>query len=506
MSLYVVEVCMSDVVLKATGIQKSFGGVHALKGVDLEIGHAEIHCLAGENGSGKSTLIKIISGVHPPDAGSIEFMGKKLSHLNPAEAIKLGIQVIYQDFSVFPNLTVMENLALNKELMENKKFINYRRAREIAAEAVAKIGFSIDLDERVENLSVADKQLIAISRALLQDAKLIIMDEPTSALTKKEVKSLFSVIKQLQAEGISILFVSHKLDEVFEISDRFTIIRSGELIASGSTKGLDRKKFIYYMTGREFSEEFYSRPPADNKPVLSVRNLTLKGVYSDISFDLYPNEILGITGLLGSGRTELAETLFGILQPDSGTIELKQKKVKIRIVQDAIENGIGYVPEDRLTQGLFLSQAINRNIVVSTLEKISSRIGVLNLPKFNETTEKWIRALSIVATNAALPVKTLSGGNQQKVVLARWLARDLSVLILNCPTMGVDIGAKYDIHALIRKLAAEGLAIILVSDDLPEVLACSSRIIVMREGRFVEEMNASETTEQMLSELTVGIA
>lgn len=497
---------MSELVLKVSSMKKTFGGVQALKGVDLEIGHAEIHCLAGENGSGKSTLIKIISGVHAPDSGSLEFMGKKLSHLNPAEAIRLGIQVIYQDLSVFPNLTVMENLALNKELMENRKLMSYRRAREIASEAVAKIGFTIDLDEKVENLSVADKQLIAISRALLQNAKLIIMDEPTSALTKKEVKALFAVIKQLQAQGISILFVSHKLDEVFEISDRFTIIRSGELIASGSTVGLDRKKFIYYMTGREFSEEFYSKPDEINQPVLSVRNLSLKGAYSDISFDLFPHEILGITGLLGSGRTELAETLFGILQADSGSMELKQKKVKIGNVGDAMKHAIGYVPEDRLTQGLFLNQPINKNIVVSMLEKISNRAGVLKNKKLNDTVAKWVRELSIATSNAGFPVKTLSGGNQQKVVLSRWLARDLSVLILNCPTMGVDIGAKFDIHALIRKLASEGLAIILVSDDLPEILACSSRIIVMRDGRFEKEMNASETTEQVLSELAVGIA
>jgi simple sugar transport system ATP-binding protein len=299
--------------------------------VSLEIGAGEIHCLAGENGSGKSTLIKVISGVHEPDAGIIEIGGRSFSRLTPMDAIALGVQVIYQDFSVFPNLSVMENLALNMELMDSRKLMNYRRARSIAAHAVSLIGFDIDLDERVENLSVADRQLIAICRALLQNSKLIIMDEPTSALTKKEVKALFAVIKNLQSRGISILFVSHKLDEVFEISERYTIIRSGENAASGSTRDLDRKTFAFHMTGREFMDESYRPAGPVGKPVLSVKGLTLRGSYADVSFDLSPGEILGITGLLGSGRTELVETIFGISRPDGGTIEIEGRPARHRL-------------------------------------------------------------------------------------------------------------------------------------------------------------------------------
>lgn len=497
---------MATPLLRVEGITKSFGGVQALKGVSLEIGQGEIHCLAGENGSGKSTLIKVISGVHTPDAGKIEINGKHFSHLSPIEAIKLGIQVIYQDFSVFPNLSVMENLALNMELMDNRKFMNYKRARKIASNAVAQIGFEVDLDERVENLSVADRQLIAISRALLQEAKLIIMDEPTSALTKKEVKALFAVIKQLQARGLSILFVSHKLDEVFEISERYTILRSGENVASGNTVDLDRKTFVYYMTGRQFEDTHYEAPASVGVPVLSVKGLSLSGAYSNISFDLAPGEILGITGLLGSGRTELVETLFGILKPDSGSISIKGKEVSIKSVKDAIKHGIGYVPADRLTEGLFLPQAIRRNLVISVLDQLSSRFGFLRTRAIVETTNKWIQNLSIATKNPELPVRTLSGGNQQKVVLARWLANNLSILILNGPTMGVDIGSKYDIHELMRKLASDGLAIIIVSDDLPEVLACASRILVMRDGVFIQELDPSVTTESTLSELSTGIA
>jgi simple sugar transport system ATP-binding protein len=498
---------MSDPVLRVQGIVKSFGGVQALKGVSLEIGAGEIHCLAGENGSGKSTLIKVISGVHEPDAGSIEIGGRSFSRLTPMEAIALGVQVIYQDFSVFPNLSVMENLALNMELMDSRKLMNYRRARSIAAHAVSLIGFDIDLDERVENLSVADRQLIAICRALLQNSKLIIMDEPTSALTKKEVRALFGVIKNLQSRGISILFVSHKLDEVFEISERYTILRNGENAASGSTQDLDRKTFAFHMTGREFSEESYRPAGPVGNPVLSVKGLTLRGSYADISFDLSPGEILGITGLLGSGRTELVETLFGISKPDAGTIEIGGRPARIRSVKAAIRRGIGYVPSDRLTEGLFQPQTIERNIVVAVLARLSSRLlGILRRKSVAETTARWISELSIATRDPSLPVRTLSGGNQQKVVLARWLANDLKVLILNGPTMGVDIGSKYDIHTLMRRLAASGLAIIVVSDDLPEVLACTSRIVVMRDGAFVQELDPASTTEARLGELSTGVA
>ncbi|MGA2545930.1 MAG: sugar ABC transporter ATP-binding protein [Rectinemataceae bacterium] len=497
---------MAALVLKAEGIAKSFGGVQALKGVSLEIGVAEIHCLAGENGSGKSTLIKVISGVHEPDAGSIELGGRHFLRLSPMEAIDQGVQVIYQDFSVFPNLTVMENLALNMELMNNRKTMNYRRARSIASHAISQIGFEVDLDERVENLSVADRQLIAIGRALLQDSKLIIMDEPTSALTKKEVKALFAVIKSLQSRGISILFVSHKLDEVFEISERYTILRNGENVAAGSTKGLDRKTFAFHMTGREFIDESYRPKLTGAKPVLSVRGLTLRGCYADISFDLAGGEILGITGLLGSGRTELVETLFGISRPDSGRIEIDGRAVRIKSVKTAIRNGIGYVPSDRLTEGLFQPQTIERNTVIAVLDRLSSRLGFLRRKEVAETMRKWIAELSIATRDPSLAVRTLSGGNQQKVVLARWLASDLSVLILNGPTMGVDIGSKYDIHALMRKLAGEGLAIVIVSDDLPEVLACASRILVMRDGAFIQELDPATTTEARLGELSTGVA
>jgi len=497
---------MGDLLLRVSNIKKSFGGVEALRGVSLEIGKGEIHCLAGENGCGKSTLIKIISGVYEADEGIIEINGKSYEKLSPLDAINLGVQVIYQDFSLFPNLTVMENLALNMELMDRRKIINYKRMRGIADEAMAKIGFKADLDERVENLSIAEKQLIAICRALLYNAKLIIMDEPTTALTKKEVKALFEIIKRLQGQGIAILFVSHKLDEVFEISEFFTIFRNGQNVASGNTKDLDDKKFAYYMTGRNFSEESFTPAGLSKEPLLSVKNLSLGGAYHDISFDIYGGEILGVTGLLGSGRAELVEALFGIRKSDSGTVSVAGKKVKIKRVKDAMSLGIGYVPSDRLTEGLFLAQSIGRNIVVSGLDRLSGGAGFIKNDQLENEVESWVKEQPIATDDPDKAVKTLSGGNQQKVVLARWLANDLKALILNGPTVGVDIGSKYDIHALLRGLAAKGLCVIIISDDLPELLACCNRILVMRDGGIVKELKAAETTESQLGETATGIA
>jgi simple sugar transport system ATP-binding protein len=332
------------------------------------------------------------------------------------------------------------------------------------------------------------------------------MDEPTTALTRKEVRSLFSVIKNLQSQGIAILFVSHKLDEVFEISERFTILRNGMNVSAGKTGELDNKKFAYYMTGRNFAEESYTPASLSAAPVLEVSGLSRRGSYEDVSFRLYGGEILGVTGLLGSGRAELVQSLFGVIRPDAGTVTVHGRPAKIRRVRDAVGLGIGYVPADRLTEGLFLSQSIGRNMVVSGLPRLSGRAGFLFRDRIQKEIESWIVALSIAANDPEKEVKTLSGGNQQKVVLARWLANDLRLLILNGPTVGVDIGSKYDIHRLLRDLAAKGLGIIVISDDLPELVACCNRIVVMRDGRIVRELEASETTEAKLGEIATGIA
>ena len=491
-------------ILAVKGIKKSFGGVHALKGVDLTIKKGETHCLAGENGCGKSTIIKVISGFYKPDGGSIEVDGKEYPVMTPADAIKAGIQVIYQDFSIFPNLTVIENLAFNQVLANGKKFVNRKEFRKIAEEAVAKINFQVDMDALVETLPVADKQLIAISRALLDNAKLIIMDEPTTALTKKEVRRLFEIIADLKKNGITILFVSHKLDEVFEISDSITILRSGENVISCPASEMTEEKFAYYMTGRHFDHQEL----ADHKKrefgeeVLSVEHLSAPG-FEDISFSLHKGEILGITGQLGSGRTELSLSLFGLNKPTAGKITVEGKEAKLTDVSKAEELGIALVPEDRLTEGLFLPQSIIKNITVTRFDALAGKLGFIRGDSLVEESANWVKELGVATKNHEFPVQTLSGGNQQKVVLAKWLANSPKILILNGPTVGVDIGAKYDIHKLLHKLAAEGMAIIVVSDDTAEVIATCDSAIVMHDGRITGILEKEDLTEAKLAEAAI---
>ncbi len=491
-------------ILSVKGIKKSFGGVHALKGVDLTIRKGETHCLAGENGCGKSTIIKVISGFYKPDGGTIEVDGRDYPVMTPADAIKAGVQVIYQDFSIFPNLTVIENLAFNQVLANGKKFVNKKEFRKIAEEAVAKINFDVDMDALVETLPVADKQLIAISRALLDNAKLIIMDEPTTALTKKEVKRLFEIIADLKKNGITILFVSHKLDEVFEISDSITILRSGENVISCPASEMTEEKFAYYMTGRHFDNQEL----ADNKKrtygeeVLSVENLSAPG-FEDISFKLHKGEILGVTGQLGSGRTELSLSLFGLNRPTAGRIMVEGKEAKLTDVSKAEELGIALVPEDRLTEGLFLPQSIIKNITVTRFDALAGRLGFIREDSLVEESAKWVKELGVATKNHEFPVQTLSGGNQQKVVLAKWLANNPKILILNGPTVGVDIGAKYDIHKLLHKLAADGMAIIVVSDDTAEVIATCDSAIVMHDGRITGILEKEDLTEAKLAEAAI---
>ena len=492
---------MDTPVLAVRHVSKSFAGVRALVDIDLEIAPGEIHCLAGENGSGKSTLIKVISGVHTPEEGSVAIAGREYTHLTPSAAIDAGVRVIYQDFSVFPNLSVMENIALGSEVAAGRALVNRSRMREVAAEAIAKIGFTVDLDELVGNLSVADKQLVAISRALMGDAKLIIMDEPTTALTKKEVCALFDIVADLQSRGIAIVFVSHKLEEVFEIAQRFTILRSGRKVITCPKEDLDRASFARHMTGRDFDEAPYRTHYIDADTDLEVREATIAGAFENASLSVRPGEILGITGLLGSGRTELALSLFGMLPLDSGTVSVAGKDVTLRGVRDAIKAGIAYVPEDRLTEGLFLSRSIGDNITISEMDAFTHYLGFIDKEAIRAEEKRWVERLGILTPDPDNAVNTLSGGNQQKVVLAKWLATNPSVLILNGPTVGVDIGSKFTIHSILRELAAQGMAIIIISDDIAEVLTNCSTIAIMRAGHLSEPISPDTLTEAELTRL-----
>ena len=490
-----------EYLLQMTGICKSFSGVRALDNVNFRVRPGKVMCLAGENGCGKSTLVKIISGVYTKDEGEVIFEGKKITKITPAEATRLGIQVIYQDLSIFPNLTVRENLAINSEITAGRKMVNRKRWDATAREALSKIGCNIDLDAKMGELSVADKQLVAICRALLFNAKLIIMDEPTTALTKKEVDALFTTVRQLRDSGIAIMFISHKTEEIFEISDDVCIMRNGKNVYSGQTADLTRRDFTYYLTGRELVDDRFVPTNISEKPILEVKDLCMTGKLHNVSFDLRKGEILGVTGLLGSGRTELALALFGLAKPSSGQIILDGKNVKIPSPIAAQKLRIGYVPEDRLTEGLCLQQPIADNITLASLKRLSNAIGLLKKKDIYADADKWVKTFSIATNDARKHASTLSGGNQQKIVLSKWLSNDLDLLILNGPTVGVDVGAKQDIHALVHDLANEGLAVMIISDDLAEVVVNCSRVIVMKEGAIVGEMTGDAITEDNILEI-----
>jgi len=497
---------MSEEILRVENIYKRFGGVVALDQVSLSINSGETCCLAGENGSGKSTIIKIISGVYEPDRGDIYLNGNHYKRLTPIESIREGIQVIYQDFSLFPNLSVAENLALNQQLASGKQLVNWKDIYRVAEEGLSKINISIPLDAMVDSLSTSDRQLIAITKALMANARIIIMDEPTTSLTKKEVSSLFKIINDLKARGISTLFVSHKLNEVTEIADRTVIFRNGQKTMDHHARGLSVHDMEFYMTGRRLDTEKLQFGEVDQqaRPLLKVENLNLRHGFFDINFELKPKEILGITGLLGSGRTELALSLFGELPAESGKISIEGKEIKISSILDAVNNGIAYVPDDRIREGLFLDHSINNNIVSNIVDRLVNRVRFLRLRKIKQEGNKWVQRLELKTPSGDLPVRSLSGGNQQRVVLAKWLATNPKLLILNGPTVGVDVGSKSEIHELIRSLANEGLGILLISDDIPELMSTCHRILLMRNGRFVDEFRREEITESQLNSKLVG--
>lgn len=490
---------MKKELIKLTGIYKSFAGVKALKNVDFTIREGEIRCLAGENGSGKSTLIKVIAGFYEPDSGTIEINGKRFERLNPRQAIREGVQIIYQDFAIFPNLTVAENIAITSEYNEGRTLVNWRRIRACAEEIMGELAVDLDPDAVLGRLSVADKQLAAICRALVQKAKLLIMDEPTTALTKKEVASLFRLVRMLQEKGIAVLFVSHKLEEVFEIADELTILRNGSLVIEGPMREFDTERFVYHMTGRSLEESRFAGTEEPGEELLRADRLFAKTLFEDISFQLYAGEVLGITGLLGSGRSELAKALFGMVPLSAGELRIGGRPVRLRSVRDAIQNGISYVPEDRLTEGLFLPHTISSNIMIVSAQKFFGRLGFLRRDLLRQTVQRWIEELKIVTPSGELPAQALSGGNQQKVVIAKWLENAPEILILNSPTVGVDIGAKADIHSCARDLARRGMGVILISDDISEVMQNCSRVLVMKKGHIVSEHKVAEITEAQLS-------
>jgi simple sugar transport system ATP-binding protein len=492
--------------LKLKNISREFAGVQALSDVSLSIDRGEICCLVGENGSGKSTLIKTLAGVIAPSSGEIVVDGVVRESFKPSDAIALGFQVIYQDFSLFPHLTVAENIVFGSRVAGRMRWFSRSAARREAKLVLERMQVDIDIDANVGELPMVDRQLIAIAGALAKDARLIVMDEPTTALSQREVLVLLDIILGLKKAGISTLFVSHKLDEVAAISDHTVVIRNGVKVADSPAAEFDRRSLVTAMTGREieFGAHAFAPVAQDSPVVLSVRGGTRPECFTDVNLDLKAGEVLGITGLLGSGRDTLALALFGLLSMTSGDIVVGGKAVRLDSPRTAMRNGIGYVPEDRLTEGLFLDHSIGANIIVRTIDSLRTRLGLLDIRKANELARKWVSELRIKTPDVSRAVSTLSGGNQQRVVLAKWLSASPKILILNGPTVGVDIGSKSEILELLRELAGQGMGIIVISDDIPELLEVCHRIVVMRDGRIANEFDRAEIDEQRLGELLVA--
>lgn len=487
--------------LQLEGISKIFGGVHALSNVNLTLETGEVHCLCGQNGCGKSTIIKVMSGVHQPEpGGKISIDGKLFTHLTPEVSTRLGIQVIYQDLSLFPNLTVAENIAIAQHFGGLKK-TNWKEINNIAIESMKKIGISIDPHEKVGNISIAQRQLVAICRAMAANARLVIMDEPTASLTRNEVDALLKLTMQLKQKGITIVFVSHRLDEVLEIADQVTIMRDGINLGTYDAKDMSDKKLAKLMTGKDFNYECKAKERPDTETVLDVRGLTRAGEYENINLDVRRGEIIGLTGLLGSGRTELALSLFGMTEPDQGEIIINGASAKMKSNRDAIRQGIAYLSEDRLSLGLVLEQPISSNITMSVLDTLTDKKGLIQDDLFDSAVKKGINELAIKAGNPENKVKTLSGGNQQRVVLAKWLATKPKLLILDSPTVGVDISAKDGIYEVVRDLASKGIGIIMISDEIPEVYYHSDRVLVMKSGKITGEYIPVHCTEEELKEV-----
>ncbi|MCW9718911.1 sugar ABC transporter ATP-binding protein [Avibacterium sp. 21-599] len=482
-------------------ISKTFYGVKALNNVELSLNYGEALCLAGQNGCGKSTLIKILSGVYQPDAGAeITIGGNHYSKLTPEESIEKGIQVIYQDLALFPNLTVAENITIHH--CKNIGWVHHNAQRNIAQQVINNINAKLDLDAVLDSLPIAQQQLVAICRALAQNARLLIMDEPTASLTAKEVNDLLDIVVKLKSKGISIIFVSHKLAEVMKVSDSVVVLKDGEMIGKYPIQEMTEKYLSYLMTGLEIDQK--TLPELDfnqKKPILEVRNLTLSPQYENISFSLKEGEILSITGLLGSGRTELCLSLFGITQPTSGQIFLDGQEINLKTNRDAIRQGIAYVSEDRLNTGLIMSESIHNNIISSVFEQVTNKLGIINNILAYNLSNELITSLNIKVANSNDLVNTLSGGNAQRVSIAKWLAIKPKIMILDSPTIGVDVANKEAIFKIINAIAKQGASVIFITDEIEEAYYNSHRVLIMKKGKITNEIIPSQSSEKEISEI-----
>jgi len=490
-------------VLALRGVSKSFGAVAALRDVQLELHAGEAHALVGENGAGKSTLVRILAGAHAPDEGELTLDGRPLNLSGPADARNAGIAVIYQEPTLFPDLSVAENIFMGRQPLRSLRRIDSAAMRQKAGELFARLGVHLDPDRPARGLSIADQQIVEIAKALSFDARVLVMDEPTAALSGVEVERLFAVARSLRDAGAAVLFISHRFDEVFALCQRITVMRDGRWVSTDRTDDLTVDQVIRRMVGREVSSLYPKQDTVVREPRLEVEGLSRLGVFEDVSFTIHSGEIVALAGLVGAGRSEVIRAVFGIDKYEKGSVKVEGKQLKPGDTSAAIAAGLALVPEDRRQQGLVMELSVERNATLPRRWSLS-RLGLLFTGAERRSARQWADRLQVKAQRLSAPVSTLSGGNQQKVVLAKWLSTEPRVLLVDEPTRGIDVGTKAEVHRLLSQLAADGVAVLMVSSELPEVLGMADRVLVMHEGRLVADISRAAADEETVMTAATG--
>ena len=494
---------MSDYILELKDVVKTFGGVRALNGVKFQLKKGEIHALMGENGAGKSTFIKVITGVHQPDSGTMLLEGERMTFRNTSDSAKMGIAAIYQHVTSFPDLTVTENIFMGQEIKNKFGFYDWKAMRARAKELIEPLSKEIDVTKPMGTLSVAAQQLVEIAKALSRDARILIMDEPTASLTRNECLQLYRIAKELRDKGVSIIFITHRFEDMYELCSRVTVFRDSTYVGCWDVDKITNQDLVKAMVGRELTAMYPEKTAKIGDVVLEVDNISKEGYFKNVSFNVRRGEILALTGLVGAGRTEVCQNIYGIMQPDSGEIRLEGKKVNIKSPIDALKLGIGLLPENRQTQGLVNELPIYQNVSSATMKQFTKG-GQLDVNAEMENTIKLCKKIQLKANDITAPPSSLSGGNQQKVVVAKMLSAEQKVLIMDEPTKGIDVGAKYSIYEIMNELACNGYAIIMVSSEMPEVLGVADRVVVMKSGRVTAEFSdMSSLTQEMILEASL---
>lgn len=495
---------MCEVLLQVKGIKKSFNGVEVIHSIDLNVEKGKVTALVGENGAGKSTLMKILMGEYNADSGTIILDGKEVSFTNPHHALTHGISMIFQEMSPFPNLTVAENMYIGRE-PHKYGFINKKLQKKMAINKLNELGISLDINKKVKMLTVSEMQLLEIAKAVSYDSKVVIMDEPTSALTESEVEILFNTIEKIKKKNVAIIYITHKLDELFQIADQICVLRDGNIISSRQRDEVERETLISEMVGRTIDHIYPQVEKTIGETIFEVEHLSRQGFFENVSFDIKQGEILGLAGMVGAGRTEVAEAIFGVNHYSSGKIKLNGKMINIRNTRDAIKNRMALVPEDRTRCGLNLSSSIRSNMCITILDRIGRCRGLIsNKDKEKKYTDEMISKMNVKMNNQEQLVNFLSGGNQQKIVVGKWLLTHPDVIFLDEPTRGIDVGAKFEIYQLIQGLAKEGKAVLIISSEMPELLGICDRILVLKEGKIVGELNTEKASQEKIMSTIVN--